>query len=54
MRFILNQIQQHSSQMPNAEGTGKFYVVIGVIAIVFLGIVAYLVSLDKKIKDLEK
>jgi len=54
MKFFLFQIQQHSSEMPNAAGTEKYYVVVGVIAILFLGIVSYLVSMDKKIKELEK
>ncbi len=53
MKFIINQVQQHSSNMPDASGTGKFYVVVGVIAILFIGIVAYLISLDLKIKKLE-
>ncbi len=52
--FILNQVQQHSSQMPTAEGTDKYMVVIGVIAILFLGIAAYLVSIDLKLKKLEE
>ncbi len=52
--FILNQVQQQSSQMPTAEGTDKYMVVIGVIAILFLGIAAYLVSIDLKLKKLEE
>lgn len=52
--FLLNQVMQQSSNMPNAEGTEKFYVVICVISILFAGIVAYLIFLDKKLKDLEK
>ena len=52
--FILNQVQQHSNQMPTAEGTDKYMVVIGVIAILFLGIAAYLVSIDLKLKKLEE
>lgn len=33
---------------------GKIYVVLGVIAIIFIGIAVYLFSLDKKISGLEK
>jgi CcmD family protein len=33
---------------------GKIWVVIGVIALIFLGITAYLVRLDSKISKLEK
>ncbi len=52
--FLLNQVTQHSSNMPDAPGTEKFYVVVAVIAVLFLGMVGYLISLDKKIKELEK
>lgn len=34
--------------------SGKIYVVVIIIAIIFLGIVAYLVHLDRKISKLEK
>jgi CcmD family protein len=36
------------------NGSNKFYVVIGVIAIIFSAIVAYLIHLDRKISKLEK
>ncbi len=49
---ILLQVP-HSSEMANAADTGKFYVVVGIIAVLFAGIVAYLISLDRKIKKLE-
>ncbi|MFY8020133.1 MAG: CcmD family protein [Bacteroidia bacterium] len=51
--IIFNQITK-SAEQPDLAGTGKFYVVVGVIAILFLGITAYLISLDLKIKKLEK
>lgn len=51
--FIINEVQQHSSQMPDAAGTDKFMVVVAVIAVLFLGIVGYMVSLDLKLKKLE-
>lgn len=35
------------------RSSGKIYVVVGIIAIIFLLIVAYLVRIDKKITDLE-
>jgi CcmD family protein len=34
--------------------SGKIYVVVGVLCIIFLGIVAYLVSIDRKLSKLEK
>lgn len=48
------------AQMPEVEmadslrESGKIYVVVIIIAIIFLGIVAYLVNLDRKISKLEK
>lgn len=50
--FIINQIQ--SSQMADAASTDKFQVVVAVIALIFLGIVGYLVALDLKIRKQEK
>ena len=32
---------------------GKIYVVVGVVVIIFLGIVAFLVRLDRKVRDIE-
>jgi len=52
--FIINQVQQHSSQMPSAESTDKYLVVVAVIAVLFIGIVGYLVSLDLKLRKIEK
>jgi CcmD family protein len=51
--ILFNQITK-SAEQPDLAGTGKFYVVVGVIAVLFLGIVSYMVSLDLKIKKLEK
>jgi CcmD family protein len=50
---ILLQVQ-HTSEMADAQSTEKFYVVVAVIAVIFAGIVAYMVSVDRKIKKLEK
>lgn len=36
------------------RSNGKIFVVVGVIAIVFTGIVIYLVSIDRKVSKLEK
>lgn len=56
MKNILNIIlqMQHTAEMGNAQSTEKFYVVVGVIAVIFIGIVGYLVSIDRKITKLEK
>ena len=34
--------------------SGKIYVVVAVLVIIFLGIVSYLVALDRKVKRLEE
>ena len=34
--------------------SGKIYVVVGVVAIIFIGIITYLIILDRKISKLEK
>jgi CcmD family protein len=39
--------------MPSAESTDKYLVVVAVIAVLFIGIVGYLVSLDLKLKKIE-
>ncbi len=52
--FIINQVQTHSSNMPDAAATDKYMVVVAVISLLFLGIVGYMVSLDLKLKRLEK
>lgn len=44
------------SQVPMADGLraeGKIYVVVAIILVIFIGIIVYLASLDKKIKKLE-
>lgn len=42
------------SDAVSAPSTDKFYVVVGVIAIIFILIVIYLFRLDKKISKIEK
>lgn len=47
---------QENNQIDMAEGlyqSGKIYVVVGVLSIVFIGIIVYLIMLDKKISKLE-
>lgn len=36
------------------RSNGKIYVVVGVIAIVFTGLIIYLISIDRKVSKLEK
>lgn len=50
--IMLLQVQ-HSSEMANAEDTHKFFVPVMVIAVLFIGIVIYMIMIDRKIKKLE-
>ncbi len=52
---LLNIIIQvtHTALMESDAGTQKFYTVVAVIATLFVGIVAYLIVLEGKIKKLE-
>jgi CcmD family protein len=51
---ILLQAPQRSADMADAQGTGKIEVVAAVLAVIFAGIIVYMVSVDRKIKKLEK
>ncbi len=51
--IILNNITAQSSNPDFMQSIGKIYVVVAVIVTVFLGIIIYLFSLQKKIKQLE-
>lgn len=51
----LSVFAQEEVQMADQmRADGKIWVVVGVIAIVFVGIIAYLVLLDRKISKIEK
>jgi CcmD family protein len=53
----ISAFAQDNQSVEMADGlyqSGKIYVVIAVIAVIFLGIVGYLVMLDRKISKLEK
>jgi CcmD family protein len=50
--ILLQQI--HTTELADAQSTQKFEVVVAVIAVLFIGIVGYLISVDRKIKKLEK
>jgi CcmD family protein len=54
MNLIAQDTQTTTIEM--ADGlyqSGKIYVVVGVISIIFIGIVTYLIMLDRKISKLE-
>ncbi len=49
-----SQEAQQQVEMADAmRQSGKIYVVVAVLCIVFLGIVAYLISIDRKVSRLE-
>lgn len=50
---LLNIIQE-PEMADLLRSNGKIYVVVSVLCIIFIGIVSYLVFLDKKINKLEK
>ena len=50
---MLNNIQQ-SEMADLLRSNGKIYVVVAVLSIIFIGIVLYLILLDKKMNKLEK
>ncbi|PTM03774.1 MAG: CcmD family protein [Bacteroidetes bacterium] len=58
--FMLVALSNASAQMPQVEmadalrENGKIYVVVVIIAIVFIGLAGYLINLDRKISKLEK
>ncbi len=55
--FSFAGMAQPTQTIEMADGlyqSGKIYVVIIVVAIIFVGIVGYLISLDRKISRLEK
>jgi uncharacterized membrane protein YidH (DUF202 family) len=54
---LANAQQQNTESGPVNEffrSNDKIYVVVGVLVIIFIGIVAFLIRLDKKISRLEK
>ncbi len=53
MTLMLLQ-QVHTAQMGDAAGTDKIEVVVAVIAVLFVGIVGYLIAVDRRLKKLEK
>ena len=53
--FVSIAAQAQNVEMADAmRQSGKIYVVVSVLLIIFLGIVAYLISIDRKINRIEK
>jgi CcmD family protein len=52
---IISYAQNNTAEMADImRRDGKIYVVVAVILVIFIGIVLYLVRLDRKISKLEK
>ena len=58
--FILLSMQTFSQENNSVEmatglrSSGKIYVVVAVISVIFIGLLAYLFSIDKRLKKIEK
>jgi CcmD family protein len=58
--IIFQSVQTFSQQSNSVEmatglrSSGKIYVVVAVISVIFIGIVAYLFSIDKRLKKIER
>ena len=50
---IINPLQAQSSSPDFMRSIGKIYVVVAVIITIFIGIILFLISLERKIKRLE-
>lgn len=54
---ILSSVLTYSQEVEMADelrSSGKIYVVVGVLVTILLGIVVYLILIDRKINDIEK
>ena len=47
---IAQEVEMAEAMMTN----GKIYVVVGVLAIIFVGLVIYLIAIDKRVSKIEK
>lgn len=54
LSLIVPVFSQEVEMADELRSSGKIYVVVAVLAIIFLGIIIYLVNLDRKITRLEK
>ena len=57
LTFTLNLLAQNSNGVEMADAlrsSGKIYIVVSVISVVFIGIAIYLFSMDSRLKKIEK
>ena len=53
----INAFAQNENTVEMADAlhaNGKIYIVVGVLVIIFIGLITYLISIDRKISKLEK
>lgn len=51
---LLSKAEEGVEMASLMHENGKIYVVVGVLSIIFIGIVIYLISIDRKVSKLEK
>ena len=57
LSFTLNLLAQNSNGVEMADAlrsSGKIYVVVSVLSVVFIGLAIYLFSIDKRLKKMER
>lgn len=52
--FFSTALAQGVEMADNLRGSGKIYVVVAVISVIFLGLILFLASIDRKVRQLEK
>lgn len=52
--LVTNVMAQQVEMAEGLRSSGKIYVVVAVLCIIFLGIVVYLISIDNKLNKLKK
>lgn len=55
--FLLTSIFSYSQEVEMADGmrsSGKIYVVVAVLVTILLGLILFLVMIDRKVSDIEK
>lgn len=55
--FALTSIGANAQEVEMADAmfeNGKIYVVVGVLAIIFVGLIVYLIAIDRRVSKIEK
>ena len=57
LTFLLLTITVHAQDAEMADtmrSNGKIYVVVAIVLVILIGLIAYLISIDRKVSNLEK